>query len=389
MNNGFLRVFFIEWRKFFSNPKKMLWVLGVPLLIFLFFGSLLKKGVPQNLPVAVVDYSQTPLSRDLLQKINATPTIHFSKRLSHLKEAQPFLQRGDIYAVIVVPSDFEESVYTKAGGQVICYTNNQFVLPAGLIQKDFIATVQTFSAKININSRLQKGETLATARANIQSIHIDNHTLFNPYTNYNYYLNLALLPMMFQVLVMIISIYILGLVLKKQKGQKLYKLGLQKPSYIVLGKLLPYTLIFVFLAWVMDVYLFHYIGVPAETKSGEIFLIFVLLILVYQSLALFFVSFAPNLRSALTYGGGFSALAFSFSGYTFPMDGLPLPMQWMAQTFPFTHFLKSYINTSIRHFPLSESYGSLLALVSFFLFGIIAIPRFHQLLKKGGYENNH
>lgn len=386
MNSGFLRVFYTEWRKFFSNPKKMFWVLAMPLLIFLFFGTLLRTGTPHDLPIAAIDYNQSPLSRKLLQQLDATPTIQISQIVATPKQAKTLLQRGDVYAFVVIPQDFSRQIYRGYGSKAICYTNNQFALPSGLIQKSFHAVVGQFSAKINADKRMKKGQSAHAALTDIQSIRIDAHVLYNPYTNYSYYLNLAILPMMFQVLVMIISIYVLGLVLKRKKGLKLYKLGKKSTLNVVLGKLLPYTILFIFMAWVMDIYLFDYIGIPSKAKNGDIFFILLLLILVYQVMAIFFVAFSPNLRSALTYGGGYSALAFSFSGYTFPMDGLPKFMQWAAQTFPFTHFLDAYINTSIRNFPLSESSNSLLALSAFLGLSLVALPRLKKLLKKGGYE---
>lgn len=386
MNNGFLRVFYTEWRKFFSNPKKMFWVLAMPLLIFLFFGNLLKTGVPHDMPIAVIDYDQSSLSRNLIQDIEATATMQISNVVETMSQAEKLLQRGDVYAFVLIPQNFEKQIYRGEGSEAICYTNNQFMLPSGLIQKSFLETVGEFSAHLNVGKRMKKGQYIQAALADIQNVRVDSHVLYNPYTNYSYYLNLAIIPMMFQVLIVIISIYVLGLVLKRGKGKKLYKLGNHSVFNVVLGKLLPYTILFVLMAWVMDIYLFDYIGIPSNAKNGEIFMILFLFILVCQSIAIFFVAFSPNLRSALTYGGGYSALAFSFSGYTFPMDGLPTLMQWVAKVFPFTHFLDSYVNISIRNFHMSHSLNSLLALSAFMGLGIVALPQLAKRLKKGGYE---
>lgn len=97
-------------------------------------------------------------------------------------------------------------------------------------------------------------------------------------------------------------------------------------------------------------------------------------------------TFSKDLRSALTFGGGFSALAFSFSAYTFPMEGIPVPMQVLAQVFPFTHFLKAYVNTAVRGLSVLESFPQLLALLAFVLVGVVSAFKFHKLLKNNGYE---
>ena len=46
----------------------------VPILSFLFFVVLFRSGVPHDMPVAVLDQDNTPLSRQLVRMIDATPS---------------------------------------------------------------------------------------------------------------------------------------------------------------------------------------------------------------------------------------------------------------------------------------------------------------------------
>jgi len=67
-----------------------------------------------------------------------------------------------------------------------------------------------------------------------------------------------------------------------------------------------------------------------------------LLIISSQSFAIFFISISKSLRQALTLGSGFGAIGLAFSGITFPIFGMPVPMQWLSQLFPLTHFLELF-----------------------------------------------
>lgn len=386
MKSGFTRVFYAEWRKFFRSPRLMVWVLAVPLLIFVFFGALFHRGVPRNLPVNVVDYDNSVLSRQLLRFVDASPIMAITQHCTNEAEAQVALRRADVFATILIPSDFENNIYQGKNPQVVCYVNSQYILPAGLIQSAFLSTAGTFSAGVKLDKRQKQGQTYGQVMTDISSVKLDKHILYNPYMNYSYYLNLAMLPMMFQIVVMVVSAYVLGLVMKRRKAEKLYRLGNQNVWAVLAGKLLPYTLLFLLMGWFMNVFLFYNIGVPRKGTMGGILLVSALMVLAYQAMAVFFVAFSRNLRSALTYGGGFSALAFSFSGYTFPYEGIPKSMVVAGQLFPYSHFLKAYVNTAIKGLPLGASGVQLLALLAFVVVGMAAIPKFSKLLKNNGYE---
>lgn len=386
MNNGFIKVFKDEVKRLFLSPKLLLGVVGVPLLLFLFFGLMFRSGVPKDLPVAWVDNNHTEMSRQLARMLDATNSIQLNKGFISIKEAKKSLQKGDVYAIIVVPKNFEKDIYQGLNSTAVCYVNGGFLLPASLIQKAFAEVVGTLAIGINIKGRQSKGQTFSQAYKANQSIGIDTHVLFNPYSNYNYYLNLGLFPVMFQMVVMMASIYLLGKPFKINKENLWYELGNKNIWSVVIGKLLPYTITFSLIGILMNNFLYGEIGVPLHSNIFMVHLIVILLIFAIQSSAIFFVSFVRDFRSSLVLGGGFSALAFSFSGYTYPTEGFPTLVQYMANVFPFTSFLKTYINTAFRGFPLVYSSKYLIGLGIFMLIGILSLYKMNKVFKNSSYE---
>lgn len=382
---AFLNVFLYESKKLLLSPRRMLWILGVPLLLFAFFTALFHKGVLRNMPVSVCDLDQTAASRALLRQIAATPSIQFEAYLTDQQAGEIRLRTSQDFATITIPKGFEKAIYQGKPTQAICYTNNQYMLPANLIQRDFLSAVGAFSAQLTVNKRMKTGQMSQEAIGAVHRIHLDTHILYNPYTNYSYYLNLALFPMMFQIVILMFTAYIPGLVLKRQRGLHLYNLGKGNALAIVAGKLLPYTIVFTLVTWLMDVYLFDLLGVPSKGSFGEAFVLSVLFVIAAQFSGFLILAFSPNLRSAVTYAGGFAALAFSFSGYTFPMDGLPPLMQAGAQLFPFTHFLRAYIDITIKGNELIWVWPHLAALIGYILLGFLGLPMYMKRLKNNGY----
>src|SRR5690606_26813591 len=114
---------------------------------------------------------------------------------------------------------------------------------------------------------------------------------------------------------------------------------------------------------------------------------FLSFILICQSMALFLASVMSSLRTALTIGGSYAALAFSFAGYTFPPDGLSTFTQYFSYIFPFTYYIRFTVNYAIRGITFnSEQLHYMIALTVFACIGVIGILLYNKKLQKGGYD---
>ena len=69
---AFRNAFVRELRSFGSHKFFYMLSLGLPILSFLFFILLFRTGVPRDMPVAVLDQDNSPLSRRLTRMIDAT-----------------------------------------------------------------------------------------------------------------------------------------------------------------------------------------------------------------------------------------------------------------------------------------------------------------------------
>jgi len=177
-----------------------------------------------------------------------------------------------------------------------------------------------------------------------------------------------------------------GVELRYHQGKHWLKQAGGSPLKALVGKLLPYTLVLFFVAWWMNYLLFDLVGTPLHIPMFNVVLITFALVIIYQIIGITIVSFAPDFRLALTIGSGFTAIAFSFAAYTFPMEGLPRSMQYLAQLFPYAHFMKYYVNRAIKGIPMEMTWQPLLALLLFGLLLIVAYPMFVKKIKSGGYE---
>ena len=72
----------------------------------------------------------------------------------------------------------------------------------------------------------------------------------------------------------------------------------------------------------------------------------------YQAISVLIVSLLANLRLSLSIGGGYSVLAFTFSGLTFPIMAMWEPMQWLSRLFPFTYYTDLFVDQMLRGAPV-------------------------------------
>lgn len=386
MKNGFWKVFFTEWKTIVKKPSVMLWALGVPLAIFILYAAIFGDGVLRKLPIAILDRDQTAVSRELTRQVEANSTLHILERVTYENEGLKLIQTGKVFGLIIIPSDFEKNISRGKTSHVVLYVNNDFMTPAGLVNKGFNAVVGNFSTSARVNVLMKKGSSSLQAKEAAQPVIMRSHTLFNPFVNYAYYLCLSLFPMVLQLTVMIITLYLLGSVLKYNEGKQLYALSGENIVAAYFGKILPYTFIFSFLTLLMVSYLFGYLGIPINTSVFNVYILTLVMIVVYQLMAVFFVTITKDFRSLCSMGGAYSSLAYSFSGYTFPQEGMPTAIKIMDSIFPFSSYSRTLTNTAMKGMPIMESLPYLIGFGIFAFIGLVSLKKFSYQLQKGSYE---
>ena len=82
-------------------------VIMIPLVQLLLFAFAINTNV-RNIPVGVVDHSQTSLSRVLQQTVSATGIITFTHNYHSVKAAQKAIDSNEVRAVLIIPKDVSQ-----------------------------------------------------------------------------------------------------------------------------------------------------------------------------------------------------------------------------------------------------------------------------------------
>ncbi|MDI9569984.1 MAG: ABC transporter permease [Pseudomonadota bacterium] len=81
----------------------------IPLTLILLFGYALSLDV-DNVRTVVVDHDNTPRSRDLIRRLDASPYFHVVAHLGSAEEATAWLDHGRTILAVVVPPDWTRNI---------------------------------------------------------------------------------------------------------------------------------------------------------------------------------------------------------------------------------------------------------------------------------------
>lgn len=356
-----------------------------PLIGILLIFAIFHKGAVRELPIAVVDQDHSSLSIKIENAINASADVDVIVHAHDMFQAQQILEKGEVEAIVLIPGETEKKVYSDLEAPIPLYINGTNVLKASLIQRSVVTTVKTLSAGVQLKKLMAQGKTEKEAMARIVPISIEKHVLFNPYTNYNYFLGSAMIYVMLILFIILSSTYTLGNELKRGTGQDLLDTANNSARIAVLGKLLPYTIIFIVFTVFIDFLLYVVDAMPMNGSFLVLFLGQFVTIITYQLMGLIFIGATSNLRLALSLVSAYSMMSITFSGLTFPLASMPKIAQIFSAIFPFTWWEKLFISQSFRGAPLDEALPYVLYMLIFQAIALLFLKVYKKHLGDPAY----
>lgn len=368
-----------ELRRLTHQPMYFVLMFLLPLLSFVFFAVLFQKGVARDIPIAVLDQDRSTLSRKVTQMIEETPTALVAYGIQSMDEGERLMREGRISAVVQIPAFFEKNILSNSQTHIEAYISGSNITVNGLLSKDIQTAVTMFSAGIQIQLLTKQGLTERQAMAQLQPVRFDKHVLFNPYINYGYYLSPSFMPMMLLIFIVMVTVFSIGTELKNGTAREWLASADDSMGAALLGKMLPVTVIMFLLSQVMFVIIFKVVGVPLNGSFTLILTGTLLFILSYQSISVLIVSIMANLRLSLSLGGGYSVLAFTFSGLTFPIMAMYPAMRAVSKFFPFTYYTDLFVDQMLRGAPARCSLPDLGCMALFIVLPFLCLRRLRRL----------
>ena len=122
--NGIDKIFKRELRRIRESKSLMFGCVYGPLLSFLLVIAIFYKGMPEDLPVAIVDQDNSTLSNKINAWVDATSIAESTYKLSNLTEAKVLMEEGKVDAIVYMPRNLERDVLKGVNPELPVFFNN-------------------------------------------------------------------------------------------------------------------------------------------------------------------------------------------------------------------------------------------------------------------------
>lgn len=385
--SGIYHSFRREVEEIANNKLYLTSLIILPLIMLLLFTLMFSHGSIEQLPIVVVDNDHSSMSRQLISMMQATQGVGDITETQSTIDANNLVRRGDVRAMVVIPENFESNIVSGKITSVETSLSGANLSTAGILQRDIQQVVRSLSSGIAISKMQSMGASVDQALANVMPINVQIHTISNPYMNYGYYLAPMFIFVGIALFVTLNTIYSIGRELRYATAGEWLKCASNSLLAAIIGKLLPITIAMMIMMGLAFIILFVVMGMETMCSWIILGISSLLLIIAYQSIATLIIAITANLRLALSLGGGYAVMAFTFSGITFPTISMYGIAQFMAKLFPLSYFSDIFITQAVRGASLNYSLDSLMWLLGFSILGVIVWQRLSRVVRMEQYWN--
>ncbi len=338
-----------------------------PVLVIVFFTSMLQEGLPTEMPLGVVDLDNTSMTRSLTHRLDAFQMSHVVARYPSVTEARRAIQRNEIYAFMYLPKGTTDDLLANRQPKISFYYTYTTMAAGALLMKD-MKTISTLgSASLGQATMRAKGLTDDQIQTLLQPIRVDLHQIANPWSSYNIYLTTVMVPGIIMLFIFLISAYSLGTEIKFDTGKQLMQMAGNNILVAIIGKFLVQTLIFLAIIYVYEFYVFSVLGFPHLGSPWMLVLLGLIQVLSAQGFGIFAFGLMPSLRMSLSICSLWAVLSISMVGSAFPVMGMDGALQSLSWLFPLRHYFMIYQICIFNGFPLIDAWFHFAALVAFLL----------------------
>ncbi len=353
-------------------------VVGIPLMQILIFGYGINFDV-RHIAAGYVDQANTQASRALVANLQATQAIDFRLRAASVAALRQQIATGAISAGLYIPSDFPRRVLDeRPAAQLFIDAGEPGI--EGVLRALTQVPLATRTINASLGDALHSNLARGSGNGGAASTGIEVFTEFNPERR----TAVQIVPALIGVILHLTMVIFTSLALVRERERGNLELLITTPvgsAELMLGKLLPYVLVGLIQtsiilatgAWIFDV--------PINGSLLDLYAGALLFIASALALGLVMSTLADTQFQAMQLGLLTMLPSILLSGFMFPFDGMPVPVQWFAQLLPLTHFTDIVRGVVLRGASLSDLWLPVLKLSTLLILLVgLAALRFRKRL---------
>ena len=321
-------------------------VLVMPVVLLLLFGFAISTEV-NNVKVATVVEQHTDQTKQIIDRFRANPYFTFEGVVAY-SDVEDLLREGKVDAAVVF-----RTRDGKLEHQVVVDASN---------------TIMAQTATAYLESVISPGADTP----------IVTSTLYNPRLKSAYNFVPGIMGMIFILIcAMMTSV---SIVREKETGtMDLLLVSPVRPWTIVFGKLVPYFLLSCVILALTLVLSYTVLGIPFSFRLFDVIWVTILYVILALALGLLISTIASTQVAALLISGVmFMIPVILLSGMIFPVENMPLVLQWISCVIPARWYISAMRVLMIQRLPVGYVLTEVLVLAGMTLLVLaLAIKKFN------------
>ena len=310
-----------EFYHVLRDRKTLLILFGMPIMQILIFGFALTNEV-KNARIVVVDYARDEASRQILAKIEASRYFEISRSLASQQQIHQAFREGDIQMAVIFPLNFQQELLHQQQAQVRIITDASDPNTANQLSNYVSAIIRDYQ------------EELSQAQQLPYRILPQTRMLYNPQLKgaHNF------VPGVMALVLMLVCVMMTAISIVKEKETGTMEILLVspfKPILVIVSKAVPYLILS--LVNVTTILLLSVFVLDLPVK-GSVLLLFAestLFIITCLTLGIFISIKTSSQQVAMLISlMGMLLPTILFSGFMFPIENMPLPLQLLSNAVP-------------------------------------------------------
>lgn len=347
-----------EFLHIYRDRRVLILLLILPPVFTLIFGHAFESGERKHVPAIFVNQDPNPRTERFIELIRANDTFAWREQAPGQVNEDDLLGQN-ARAALVIPSGWSESLTngdpiplrmsldgsdTSTGEQLqgsLQKTLGDFQMNEREVMIDDLPEeVFTMAKKLPIEVRKQFVSAMTAWK-------IEDKILYNPKERFIDYV----LPGVIGIILQLITVTLMACTIARERESgTLYQLMVTslRRFEIVIGKILPYLAISVFLILVIILLTGWHFQVKFY-QPGALALICFLFLLCSLGLGLLISALSKTQTQAIQFSVFFLLPVFILSGAFAPLEQLPKAIVYISELFPLTHFCRAFRLVNLYH----------------------------------------
>lgn len=359
----------------------------LPLFCIFFMATIFGTGQMENIPIGIVDLDQTSTSRNISRTVSTVPTFKVTEHYTDIESARKATQQTNIYGYLVIPNNFEADV--MAGRQAtLSYYYHYALLSVGTeIYGAFESLLEPLSMTPIVTEAVALGISEDQITNFLVPVNTQTHPLYNSGLDYSIYLTNPFFFILFQVIILLVTVYIVGSEIKFRTGTQWLETANMNMFTAIVGKLLPYTIIFCIIGVFANYILFGVMDIPFSCGFLPLNITTVIFIIATQAFGVFLFSLFPAIGIVISIVSMVGSLGATLSGITFPVPFMYSAVYYCSFLFPVRHFVEINQNLLYGNYGFAYTWQNVSALFIFPLVALLMLPHLKNAILSHKYED--